>query len=176
MYTSAVQCTSQLRSSLCHSGWAHRALQSCLLRSLCPAHCLQVKLLLQPLKGQDASSGRQLCLLDCLATLKPLRVGINQTLLGKLAEFSDPEFTQPVQRSVPAIPASRPPAAETSTGETFTEGTQQSAQRTGRVERRHHQLRAKQRIRPEAPPNEAARARSSSCASAAFIPEGAGER
>ena len=49
---------------------------------------------------------------------------------------------------------------------------QQSMQRKGRIERRHQQLRAKQRLRPEAAGGEAARARSSSSASTAFIPEG----
>ena len=49
---------------------------------------------------------------------------------------------------------------------------QQSMQRKGRVERRHQQQRAKQRLRPEAASGEAVRARSSSSASTAFIPEG----
>ena len=49
---------------------------------------------------------------------------------------------------------------------------QQSVQRKGRMERRHQQLRAKQRLRPAALGGEAARARSSSSASTAFIPEG----
>ncbi len=41
------------------------------------------------------------------------------------------------------------------------------------MERRHQQLRAKQRTRPEIPATEATRARSTSCAaSSAFIPEG----
>lgn len=50
--------------------------------------------------------------------------------------------------------------------------TQQSAQRKGRMERRHQQLRSKQRARPEITSAEAARARSRSSASNAFIPEG----
>ena len=49
---------------------------------------------------------------------------------------------------------------------------QQSMQRKGRIERRHQQLRAKQRLRPGAAGGEAARARSSSSASTAFTPEG----
>ena len=87
---------------------------------------LQVKLLLQPLKGQDPSS-QQLCLLDLLSTLKPVRQGIVRTLLSKLAEISDPVAAAPVQPSVMGLEASKPAVAEPkapepSTGETFTEG------------------------------------------------------
>ena len=83
---------------------------------------MQVKLLLQPLKGQDASSSQQLCLLDFLSTLKPVRQGIVRTLLSKLAEISNPDSLSAVQPSVMAAEASKPPPAEPSTGETFTEG------------------------------------------------------
>ena len=49
---------------------------------------------------------------------------------------------------------------------------QPNGQRKGRVERRHPQLRAKQRLRSSVTSAEAAHARSTSSASTAFIPEG----
>lgn len=87
-------------------------------------HPLQVKLLLQPLKGQDASSGKQLCLLDFLSTPKQIRQHIVQTLLSKLAEISDPECAPSAQPSVTVAEAFKPLAAQPSAGETFTEGRQ----------------------------------------------------
>ena len=92
--------------------------------------CLQVKLLLQPLKGGDPSSRQQLCLLDFLSTLKPARQGLVRTLLSKLAEISNPVSAEAMQPSTMGLEASKPPAAEPkaaepSTGETFTEGMAQ---------------------------------------------------
>ena len=85
----------------------------------------QVKLLLQPLKGQDPSSGKQLCLLDFLSTPKQIRQHVVQTLLSKLAEISDPESSAAVQPSAAHAEALAPPVAEPSPRETFTEGTPQ---------------------------------------------------
>ena len=87
-------------------------------------HSLQVKLLLQPLKGQDSSSSKQLCLLDFLSNPKQIRQHIVQTLLNKLAEISDPESAPGAQPAVTVPEAFPPPAAEPSTRETFTEGIQ----------------------------------------------------
>ena len=89
-------------------------------------HSLQVKLLLQPLKGQDPSSGKQLCMLDFLSTPKQIRQHIVQTLLlpllSKLAEISDPDSAPAAQPAVTVPEAFPLPAAEPSPGETFTEG------------------------------------------------------
>ena len=87
-----------------------------------------MKLLLQPLQGQDPSSARQLCLLDFLSTLKPVCDGIIHTVLSKMVEISCPGAplvaSSAVQPSVRTVEASKPPAAEPSTAETFTEGKQ----------------------------------------------------
>ena len=87
-------------------------------------HSLQVKLLLQPLKGQDPSSEKQLCLLDFLSTPKQIRRHIVQALLSKLAEISDPECAVAAQSPATEAEASQPPSAEPSPRETFTEGMQ----------------------------------------------------
>ena len=77
---------------------------------------LQVKLLLQPLKGQDIKSGdKQLCLLDFLSTLQPVRQGVIHTVLSCMVELSCPGATPvmhpPAPKMLEALSPRQPAAA-----------------------------------------------------------------
>ena len=82
-------------------------------KGLCDS--LQVKLLLQPLKGQESNSGnKQLCLLDFLSTLQQVRQGIIHTVLSRMVELScpgaSPAMLPPAPKRLEA-PSPRQPAA-----------------------------------------------------------------
>lgn len=93
---------------------------------------LQVKLLLQPLKGQDVNSGdKQLCLLDFLSTLQPVRQGVVQTVLNRMVELSCPGATPamhpPAPKILEALSPRQPAAAiEAQPDEAVTEGMQRT--------------------------------------------------
>ena len=107
-----------------HLPWALMLTQS--TEGLCGL--LQVKLLLQPLKGQDANSGdKQLCLLDFLSTLQPVRQGVIQTVLSRMVELSCPGATPAMHPPAPKTPEALSPrqpatAIEAQPDEAVTEG------------------------------------------------------
>lgn len=77
---------------------------------------LQVKLLLQPLKGQDTNAGdKQLCLLDFLSTLQPLWQGIIHTVLSRMVQLScpgaPPTMHPPAPKRLEALSPRQPAAA-----------------------------------------------------------------
>ena len=86
-----------------------------------------MKLLLQPLKKQDPG-GRQLCLLDFLATLKPVRQGIIHTILSRMVDISCPEAAQAAlpmgQLPAKIAETAKPAATEPRAIEASTEGAQ----------------------------------------------------
>ena len=95
---------------------------------------MQVKLLLQPLKGQDPVNSRPLCLLDVLSGLKPVREGVIHTILRALVDISCPEaiavpepegaqsMAKQLEASEPGIEALKPQLAEPRAGKSTTEG------------------------------------------------------
>ena len=100
----------------------------------CNGLALQVKLLLQPLKGQDPTNSRPLCLLDVLSGLKPIREGVIHTILSALVDISYPEaiavpepegaqsMAKQLEASEPGTEALKPPLAEPRAGKSTTEG------------------------------------------------------
>ena len=100
----------------------------------CKGLALQVKLLLQPLKGQDPLVSRPLCLLDVLSGLKPFREGMIRTILNTLVGIScletvavpEAEEAQSVAKqleaSKPGAEASKPPMTGPVAGKSTTEG------------------------------------------------------
>ena len=111
---------------------------SCMLKRIpnlrCKGLALQVKLLLQPLRGQDPANSRPLCLLDVLSGLKPIREGVIHTILSALVDISCPEaiavpepegaqsMAKQLEASEPGIEALKPPMAEPRAGKSTTEG------------------------------------------------------
>ena len=109
----------------------------CMLKGALELRCkglaLQVKLLLQPLKGQDPVNSRPLCLLDVLSSLKPIREGVIHAILSTLVDIScpiaiaapEPEGAQSMAKqleaSEPGIEALKPPLAEPRAGKSTTE-------------------------------------------------------
>ena len=106
----------------------------------CKGLTLQVKLLLQPLKGQDPANSRPLCLLDILSGLKPIREGVIHTILSALVDIScpkavavlEPEGTQSMAKqleaSKPGVETLKSPLTEPRAGKSITEGLRTTLQ------------------------------------------------